>query len=134
MADNTRLDEYYQYVQQKGKLRTDAHAKRWSDGILKTLGLNMDRGAKKALARALPDELANSLTRVFWLLHFRNENLSREEFQKTSARRSGNTDADFAYYPIVAVFGGLKQLIDADLQRQVADSLAPGIRELWDES
>lgn len=128
---NGNLNDYYEYVQERGKLRTVDHAKRWSDGILKTLGINLDRGTKKKLAQALPEELADSLTGVFWLLHFRNEKLSSYEFRRTAARRSGNTDADFARYPILAVFGGVKQMIPADLEREVANDLAPEVRELW---
>ena len=134
MANNQKLNGYYRYVQEAGKLRTAEHAERWSDGILRTLGVNLDRGTKRALARALPDELARSLTRVFWLLHFRDPNLTAAEFQRMAARRSGNTDADFARYPVLAVFGGIKQMIDADLARNVAESLAPEIRELWHEA
>lgn len=134
MAQNDKLNGFYEYVQTQGKLRTLPHARRWSDGILRTLGFTLDRKTKKELARALPDELAHSLTRVFWLVHFRNQNLSREEFQKMSARRSGNTDASFAYYPILAVFGGVKQIIGADLERKVADALPPEISELWKQA
>ncbi len=115
-------------------MRTEVHAKRWTDGVLRTLGVNLDRGTKKKLSEALPEELASSLTRVFWLLHFRNPQLTREEFQGMVARRSGNTDDDFAYFPTRAVFGGLKRLVDEDLQREVADNLAPDIAALWQEA
>ncbi len=131
MADNNKLEDFYQYVQEKGKLQTRRHAERWTDGVLRTLGINLDRGTKKKLASKLPQELADSLTRAFWLLHFRDANLSAEAFQQMVARRSGNTDAEFAYYPILAVFGGLKQFLDDNLGREVADSLAPEIRNLW---
>ena len=131
MTHDENLNEFYEYVREKGNLRTPEHASRWSDGILRTLGVNLDRRTKKELARALPEELADSLTRVFWLLHFRDPNMTRREFQQTAARRSGNTDANFAYYPILAVFGGIKQLIDADLERKVADTLPLEVRELW---
>lgn len=134
MADNSQLDDFYKYVQECGKLRTITHAQRWADGVLRTLGLNLDRGAKKKLSNALPEELASSLTRVFWLLHFRNQNLTRDQFQRMVARRSGNTDADFAYFPTRAVFGGLKKFIDEELQREVAENLAPDIATLWQEA
>jgi uncharacterized protein (DUF2267 family) len=134
MAENEKLNGFYEHVQQTGKLRTLPHARRWSDGILRTLGFTLDRRTKKALAKALPEELAHSLTRVFWLVHFRNQNLSQDEFQKMSARRSGNTDAAFAYYPILAVFSGLKQMIDSDLDKQVANALPPEISKLWKEA
>ena len=131
MTNISQLDDFYQYVQKEGKLLTEAHAKRWTDGVLRTLGINLDRGTKKKLAGALPDELASSLTRVFWLLHFRNPNLTGEQFQRMAARRSGNTDADFAYYPALAVFGAVKRMIGAEVQQEVADHLAPEIRDLW---
>lgn len=134
MTDITQLDDFYRYVQEQGKLITEAHAKRWADGVLRTLGVNLDRGTKKRLANALPEELASSLTRVFWLLHFRDPDLTSEQFQRMAARRSGNTDADFAYFPTVAVFGGIKRMIRPELQQQVADHLAPEIRNLWQEA
>lgn len=134
MADNNQLDDFYKFVQECGKLRTVAHAQRWTDGVLRTLGLNLDRGTKKKLSDALPEELASSLTRVFWLLHFRDPSLTREQFQRMVARRSGNTDADFAYFPTRAVFGGLKRIVDEDLQREVAENLAPDIAALWQEA
>lgn len=134
MTERKQLEEFYNYVQECGKLRTEAHAKRWADGVLRTLGINLDRGTKKKLSKALPEELATSLTRVFWLLHFRNPNLTVEEFQGMVARRSGNTDADFAYFPTRAVFGGVKRLVNDDLQREVADNLAPEIAALWREA
>ncbi|HEX6384755.1 MAG TPA: DUF2267 domain-containing protein [Anaerolineae bacterium] len=125
------LTDYYQRVQKMGNLRTPAHGRRWSGAVLKTLGLNLDGKTKKKLARALPPELAEDLTRTFWLLHFRDPNLSGHEFQSQVARRSGNTDADFARFPILAVFHHLKQLIDPDLSQQVAQSLSPEVAELW---
>lgn len=131
MANTAKLNDFYAYVQQNGKLITETQAQRWTDGVLRTLGVNLDRGTKKKLASALPEELASSLTRVFWLLHFRNMQLPLEEFQRAAARRSGNSDADFAYYPTMAVFGAIKRMVDADLQREVAENLAPEISDLW---
>lgn len=134
MTTNDRLSDFFRYVQEEGKLLSPEHARRWSDGVLRTLGTALDRGTKRRLAKALPEELADSLTGVFWLLHFRDPNLSSQEFQRMAARRSGNTDADFARIPTLAVFGGLKQMISADLERAVADTLAPEIRELWQQA
>jgi uncharacterized protein (DUF2267 family) len=128
------LNQFYQDVQKVGKLRTEEHARLWTVGTLKTLGINLDRRTKRQLARALPDGLAEPLTDVFWLLHFRNSQLRREDFQRAVARRSGNTDAQFARFPILAVFGGVKQMINQDLQREVAKSLAPEVRELWEQA
>lgn len=128
------LMPFYQSVQIRGKLPTTEHAERWTVGTLKTLGINLPRKTKRQLARALPDELAAPLTDVFWLLHFPNPQLTGEEFQRAVARRSGNSDAQFARFPIIAVFGGIKQMINQDLQREVAKSLAPEVRELWNQA
>ena len=131
MAD---LTSYYQTVQNKGSLRTPAHARRWSTAVLKTLGFNLDGKTKKQLAKALPDELGNDIKRVFWLLHFRDANLSSHEFQNEVSRRSGNSDPQFAKTPILAVFHGVKALVDNSVQQAVADSLAPEVRELWEKA
>lgn len=131
MAD---LTSYYETVQNKGSLRTPAHARRWSTAVLKTLGFNLDGKTKKRLAKALPEELGNDVKRVFWLLHFRNENLSSHEFQNQVSRRSGNSDPQFAKTPILAVFHGVKKLVDNNIQQAVADSLAPEVRELWEKA
>lgn len=125
------LTNYYEFVQHAGNLRTPAHARRWSHGVLQTLGLNLSRSARRSLAQALPPELAQSLTDVFWLAHFRDTNLSALEFQNAVARRCGNSDKEFAYYPVRAVFGGIQPLIGADVARSVADSLSPELRAIW---
>lgn len=131
MAD---LTSYYQTVQEKGNLLTPQHARRWSTAVLKTLGFNLDGRTKKQLANALPQELSDDVKRVFWLLHFRNSNLSSHEFQNQVSRRSGNSDPQFAKMPILAVFHGIKQMVDGNLQQAVADSLAPEVRELWEKA
>ena len=131
MAD---LTSYYQTVQSKGSLLTPQHAQRWSTAVLKTLGFNLDGRTKKRLADALPQELGDDVKRVFWLLHFRNSNLSSHEFQNQVSRRSGNSDPRFAKMPILAVFNGVKALVDNNLQKAVADSLAPEVRELWEQA
>ena len=125
------LAAFYEYVQTKGDLRTPDHARRWSAAVLKTLGLNLDRGTKKQLAKALPEELAEPLMRVFWLAHFRDTNLSSHDFLNQVARRSGNSDPEFARIPVTAVFGGIKRLIDDKTSARVADSLSPEVRKLW---
>ena len=134
MIENESLDDFYRYVQEEGKLLSPEHAQRWSDGVLRTLGTALDRRTKKRLAKAIPDELADSLTGVFWLVHFRDPNLSSQAFQRMAARRSGNTDADFARIPTLAVFGSLKQIIDDKLERDIAETLAPEVRELWQQA
>lgn len=130
----TDLQNYYQHVKDRGSLRTHDHAVRWSNATLNMLGVNLDGRTKKALAKALPDDLARSLTRVFWLLHFRNTNLPAKEFQRRVGLRAGNTDWEFARIPVVAVFGGIKQMINTDLQKQVEKTLAPELRQLWQQA
>lgn len=125
------LDAYFDTVQKMGNLRTPNHAKRWSTATLNTLGLNLDGGTKKKLAKALPEPLSDDLTRVFWLVHFRNKQLPAVEFQKAVARRAGATDAQFARQPVKAVFHGMKSLIDDDTNKAVIESLSPELRELW---
>lgn len=133
-TDNGTLENYYKLVQNNGKLRTIDHARRWSTAVLKTLGFNLDKSTKKALAHALPEPLAQDLTRVFWLLHFRNKNLTAAEFYDQVARRSGNTDVDFARHPTKAVFGGIKGLIDSQLNQRVAAALSPEMRAVWEQA
>lgn len=130
----TDLNSYFQTVQSKGSLRTPAHAHRWSSAVLKTLGFNLDGRTKKRLANALPEELGNDLKRVFWLAHFKNNQLTSHEFQNQVSRRSGNSDPQFAKTPILAVFHGVKQIVDNDLQKAVAESLSPEVRELWEKA
>jgi uncharacterized protein (DUF2267 family) len=131
MAD---LNSYYQTVQTQGNLRTPQHAQRWSTAVLKTLGFNLDGRTKKRLANALPQELGTDLKRVFWLLHFRNNQLSSHDFQNQVSRRSGNSDPQFARTPILAVFHGVKQIVDNDTQQAVAQSLSPEVRALWEKA
>jgi uncharacterized protein (DUF2267 family) len=128
------LTSYIQTIQSKGNLRTSQHAQRWSTAVLKTLGFNLDKRTKKRLANALPKEMAVDLTRIFWLMHFRNSNLSVHEFQNQVSRRSGNSDPKFAKTPISAVFNGIKTLIDNETVKAVSDSLAPEVRELWEKA
>lgn len=136
MTDTSKekLKTYYDHVMVAGKLRTLDHAKTWSDGVLKTFGTVLDRGTKKALAKRLPRELADSLSSVFWLMHFRDPNQSSEEFLQRAARRSGNSDGEFARYPTQAVFSGLKMFTDDDLNEKVAQTLSPELRQLWLQS
>ena len=126
-----KLNAYYLYVQNEGKLLSAAQARQWSSGTLKTLGLSVDRRSKRALAKKLPDDLSKDLTSVFWLLHFRDPKQSAAEFKSKVGRRSGNTDAEFAQFPILAVFSGLKAFIDFDLSGRVSRSLSPEIRDMW---
>ncbi len=124
----------YQNIQKNGSLPSTEHAQRWSKAVLWSLGLNLSRKTKKQLAKALPETFATYLTRAFWLLHFRDKNKSSQEFFKEIAKRAGNTDAQFARIPTTAVFHELKQLIDTDVSQDVADDLAPEIREVWEQA
>ena len=134
MENNTQLQTYYEHVQKTGNLISADLARRWSTGVLKTLGFHLNGRTKKALARVLPDNLADDLKDVFWLLHFRDPNLSSLEFQKQVARRSGNTNAEFARFPTLAVFSGIQRYTDSDLNKRVAESLSPEVRELWEKA
>ncbi len=129
------LDDYYQHIQRVGNVRTLDHAKRWSDGVLKTLGTSLHRKVKKDLAKNLPPELARSLNGVFWLLHFHDPTLSSREFLRRAGRRSGNSNSEFARYPTLAVFGGLKMFAaDSEIEKEIAEDLSPEIRQLWDQA
>jgi uncharacterized protein (DUF2267 family) len=128
------LERYYRHIQEHAHLPTAAHAQRWSNAVLRSLGQQLGRGSKKAVARALPDPLASSLRQVFWLVHFRNKNMTALEFQNQVARRAGNSDKQFARKPILAVFGAMRQWIDGDLDRQVTEKLPPEIRDLWKQA
>ena len=128
------LDSYYEYVSLVGKLRTPQHALGWSDGILRTFGLVLDRKTKRDFANALPEELAHSVKAVFWLLHFRDPNLSLDEFLQRAARRSGNSGVEFAIHPTLAVFAGVRNFLTPELERQVADSLSPELRDCWEQA
>lgn len=131
-ANNNNLTDYFAYIQNVGKLRTPGHAQQWSRAVLKTFGINLDRGTKKKLAKALPAELAGDLTRVFWLAHFRNTGLTQYDFLNQVSRRAGNTDPDFARYPVTAVFHQIKAIVGQDLSSQVAKTLSPEMRQMWE--
>ncbi|MCA9974004.1 MAG: DUF2267 domain-containing protein [Anaerolineales bacterium] len=133
-SQNGNLEQYFTAVQQDGQLRSPAHARRWSTSVLKTLGFHLNRGLKKSVANQLPEPLAADLTRVFWLLHFRDQTLTAHEFLDQVARRSGNTDPQFARMPTLAVFGQIKQMVNAQTRDQVAEALSPEVRELWQQA
>lgn len=130
-SSSDQLSDFFLYIRDAGKLRSLAHAQQWTRAILRTLGINLDRGTKKKLAKALPTELANELTRVFWLAHFRNSCMSEHEFLNQVSRRSGNTDPSFARYPTTAVFHQIKAIAGKDLADQVAKTLSPDVRQMW---
>jgi uncharacterized protein (DUF2267 family) len=133
-SNGTDLGGYYRQIEENGLLLTEQDAQQWSTAVLRALGPNLPRGTKKKLAKSLPEELAFDLTRKFWLLHFRNKNLPRQEFLKEVARMSGNTDAQFAVHPTRAVFHELKQYAGNDVSETVAEDLAPEVSELWQQA
>jgi uncharacterized protein (DUF2267 family) len=134
MRDDSELHEFYEYVQRNGNLLSYELAQRWSAGVLKTLGFHLNGRTKRSLARVLPEPLSDYVKDVFFLLHFRDPNLSGLEFQKQVARRSGNTNAEFARYPILAVFSGIQRFTNSKLNQRIAESLSPEVRELWEQS
>lgn len=134
-SELSTVNDFYQYVQKAGLLRSSGHAHRWVVGTLQVLGVNLSGKVKKQLYKALPEELATHLKGIFWPVFFRNTNISVEEFSTRVARRSRATsDPDFARHPIEAVFGALKEMIDDDLSRTIRDDLAPEISQIWDRA
>lgn len=133
-TNGSNMNDYYTTVKELGKLRTLDHAERWSEAILHTLALNLDKGNKKKLIKALPEPLSDQLKRKFWLLHFRDKNLATLDFQKMVARRAGNSDQTFARFPIIATFHGLKNLIDHALADDIADTLSPELSQMWQDA
>jgi len=131
---NMQLTGFYEHVYQVGNLRTMDHARRWTNGVLETLGTVLDRRSKRAVSKNLPDELATSLNGVFWLLHFRDPHYSSEEFCQRVTKRSGNSDAEYARLLIRAVFGGMRLYIGPELDQRVADSLSPEMSSMWLEA
>lgn len=134
MQNEEQLRDYYKQVQEQGKLLSYELAQRWSTGVLKTLGFHLNGRTKRNLAKVLPDSLADDLKDVFFLLHFRDPNLSSLEFQKQVARRCGNTDPEFARFPILAVFSAIQRFTNSKLNQRISDSLSPEVRELWEQS
>jgi len=132
--NDSDLNHFYQQIQITGRLRTSEHAKQWTRGVLQTLGTSLNRGTKRALGKTLPKELSEHLYSVFWLLHFRDSTLTSHDFRLRAARRSGNSDVEFAVYPTLGVFAGIKSLIDIDLDQRISESLSPEVRQMWEAS
>jgi uncharacterized protein (DUF2267 family) len=130
-TQTNEITHYFDTIQTKGKLLTRIQAERWSTAVLKTLALNLGKGSKRKLIKALPKPLADDFSRIFWLAHFRNTNMPAAEFQEAVSRRSGHTDKNFAVKPILAVFGAIKTLVDQEVSDAVADDLSPELRDLW---
>lgn len=125
------LTSFYEQVKQDGKLRTEMHAQRWTRATLQTLGLNLPRDAKKSMAKALPQELADYLTDVWWLFPFRNTNIQDVEFSERVARRAGNTDPRYAKLVAEAVFGAVRGMVGSDVARKVHEGLSPDLQKMW---
>lgn len=130
----TNLSPYFALIQEKGHMITERQAHRWSEAVLRIMGLNMGKSGKKALSDNLPKELSDDLNRVFRLAYFRNTNLPLSEFQTMVARRAGHSDPQYAKIAILGVFHGLKSLIDTDTSRKVAEALSPEMREAWENA
>ena len=128
------LDAFYDHVREAGKLRQRKHAQRYTNAVLRTLGLYLKGSSKKALANALPDELSEQFKRAFFLAHFPDKTLPWTDFCKMVARRSGNSDGNFARIPTRAVFQGLQALIDSDTSRKVAEALSPEVQAEWEQA
>ena len=133
-ANGADLSGYYQNIQNNAHLLRSYQAEIWSEAVLRTLGLNLDRGTKKKLGDALPEEHAFQLERAFWLLHFRDKDKSAHDFLNEISRRGGNTDAEYARRPALAVFHEIKNLAGDDVSKDVADALAPELSQLWQEA
>jgi uncharacterized protein (DUF2267 family) len=128
------LTQFYQSVSQQAYIPTEELSQRWTTAVLQTLGFHLPRRVKRALAKALPAELSGDVTRIFWLLHFRDPHLTAKEFQKQVSKRAGHSDAVYARFPITAVFATIKQQLDAQLNQQIGDALSPEVQALWEEA
>lgn len=128
------LENYYQEILDTAHLLTKKQAMDWSSGVLKTLGTNLPGGTKRRLAKTLPKELASSLKSAFYLVNFRDPDLTSYEFRRLAARRSGHSDAEFAMKPTLAVFRALKDFIEPELDQNISRLLQPEISEMWNQS
>jgi uncharacterized protein (DUF2267 family) len=134
MRNDAEVQDYYEHVQHEGKLLSYELAQRWSTGVLKTLGFQLSGRTKRALGKMLPEPLCDDLKDVFFLLHFRDPSLSQQVFQKQVAMRSGNTNAEFARFPILAVFSGIRRFTNSKLDKRIGEALSPEIQKLWEQS
>lgn len=128
------LESFYLNVENDARLRTKAHAERWTNAVLRSLGFNLSGGTKHDLAEALPPELSRQLTRGWKLINFHNPRLTQEQFLKEVALRSGNTDEAYSRLATTAVFRNLKTYIDDNLEREITRSLPEDVGKLWDQA
>lgn len=135
MTLSSGTQQFLDHVQQAGQLINPTIAKRWTQATLQELGINLPKKSKNALVDALPDELSKMLGRI-WYLFPPNESttISALEFQEQVAQRSGNTDKNFAKYPIMAVFGAIQSQIGGNAAKSVYDDLSPELQGLWDRA
>ena len=127
MTEDNELINFYESVQIEGKLRTEEHARRWTAATLRILGVALDGRTKRRLARALPQELSQWLTDVFWLLHFRSQ------FEPGPVRQESSPACWQHRLPVCAVpHQGRSERRQADgrrdLQREVAEATAGSAR------
>lgn len=128
------LTKFYEIVKENGDLRTMMHAKRWTKATLQTLGINLPKGAKKAMARSLPEELSTFLTDVWWMLPVRDPEIGAADFSARVARRAGNTDPRYAQLVAEVVFGAVQGTLATDVVKQVRDGLSPDLRKMWESA
>ncbi len=128
------LNSFYSTVQSVGNLRTEDHAKRWTQAVMQTLGLNISGSAKKKLKNALPKGIGDHLSDVFWLFNFRNTNMTASYFQERVGRRAGNTDREFAKFPTLGVFAAIQEIVSENVSQSVAKSLSPELKEMWEKA
>ncbi|MEJ2749715.1 MAG: hypothetical protein P8183_17680 [Anaerolineae bacterium] len=70
------------------------------------------------------DELTDYFTYI--------QKAGKYDFLNQVSRRAGNTDPDFARSPVTAVFHQIKAIAGQDVSTQVAKSLSPEMRQMWE--
>jgi uncharacterized protein (DUF2267 family) len=122
---------FYRALQEQAHLPTQEAARRWSHGILRTLGEFLDRPARRALAFTLPPELAAALLEAPAPLHFRPRRLPLERFLRTVALRSGALDESEAKRPVSAAFHLLQEMVEPDTEVRILSALPEEVGALW---
>lgn len=122
---------FYKALQGEAELPTQEAARRWSQGILRTLGEFLDRPARRALAFALPPELAAALLEAPDPLHFRPRHLPLERFLRTVALRSGALDETEARRPVSAAFHLLQAMVAPDTEVRILGALPGEVGAFW---
>ncbi|MDT8307604.1 MAG: DUF2267 domain-containing protein [Anaerolineae bacterium] len=122
---------FYRALQEGADLPTQEAARRWSQAILRTLGELLDRPARRALAFALPPELATALLEAPGPLHFRPRRLPQDWFLRTAALRSGASDATEAIQPVHTVFQLLKGMVKRETGERIVSALPAEVATIW---